>query len=55
MRRAGDLDPLGMALTVEAEAHVLINKADKPLHPTQDGLNLHLIAALPLFDPFVAA
>jgi hypothetical protein len=35
MRRDGDLDPLGMALVVEAEAHVLINKAGKGLYSIQ--------------------
>jgi hypothetical protein len=40
MRRDGDLDPLGMALAVETQAHVLINKADKGLYSVQNGLNV---------------
>jgi hypothetical protein len=31
-----------MALAVEAEAHVLINKADKGLYSIQNGLKLQL-------------
>jgi hypothetical protein len=35
MRGHGDLDPLGMALAVGAEAHVLINRANKGLYSIQ--------------------
>jgi hypothetical protein len=42
MRRDRDLDPLGTALAVEAEAHVLISKADKGLYSIQEGHNLKL-------------
>ena len=42
MRGDGDLDSPGMALAVEAEAHVLINKADKGLYSIQNGLKLQL-------------
>jgi len=42
MRCDGDLDPFGMALAVEAQAHVLINKADECLYPIQNGFKLQL-------------
>jgi hypothetical protein len=42
MRCDGDLDPFGMALVVEAESHVLINKADECLYPIQNGFKLQL-------------
>jgi hypothetical protein len=42
MRHDTDLDLLCIALAVEAQTHVLVNKADKGLHSVQEGFNLKL-------------